>query len=113
MIIIYPGPAVTVAVVLAGAAQVRLGLLQVGHRSIARLTIQTELGCDGEVIGGGSQNVAGRMSLLQESREEKMLRNKSKLTDKLGGSSNLQDPLIVFASLSDACRTRCYLFGTS
>lgn len=25
---------------------------------------------------------------------------------------NLRDPLVVFASLSDACRTRCYLFGT-
>lgn len=109
IIIIYPGPAVTVAVVLARAAQVRLWLLQVGHRAIARLTIQTELGCGCEVNGGGSQNVTGRMSLLQQSREEKMLRNKSNLTDRLGGSSNLQDPLIVFASLSAACRTRCLL----
>lgn len=56
MFMCYPGPAVTAAVVLAGAAQVPLRLLHGGHHSIARPTILTEFSY--QVSCGGSLNVA-------------------------------------------------------
>lgn len=63
----YPGPAVTVAVVLTGASQVLLRLFSVGHGSIIRLTILSELSC--EVDGGESQNGATKEKLLKESNK--------------------------------------------